>query len=263
MKERRTVDILGVAVDRTTLEEAAATVADFVERARRAGVAEPRLVVTPNAEMIYRASHDPQVKAILNGADLAVPDGAGVVLASRILGRGLLERVTGIDLMERILATAAERGYRVYLLGSRPEVIRAAAENIVARHRGLTLAGFHHGYFADGTAAEEEIVAAIAASRAEILFAGMGSPKQEIWLAHRLAATGAAVGVGVGGSLDVYAGTARRAPAWMRQAGLEWLYRLVREPRRAGRMLALPLFLGSAVLSAVARGGTKRKGGVD
>jgi N-acetylglucosaminyldiphosphoundecaprenol N-acetyl-beta-D-mannosaminyltransferase len=162
------------------------------------------------------------------------------VLAARLLGVRLRERVTGVDLLEAFTGLAAERGFRIYLLGAPPGVARAAGEALVRRHPGLVVAGSYAG--SPATEAAETILARLAAARPDALFVAFGSPAQERWLAARRGQLGAAVAIGVGGALDMLAGRVPRAPHWMRRAGLEWLYRLWRQPWRWRRMLALPHF---------------------
>ncbi|HEY3313950.1 MAG TPA: WecB/TagA/CpsF family glycosyltransferase [Bacillota bacterium] len=250
-KARDRVDILGVFIDRVDLDGAAALVRGMVEEHRAArDVAgcdaagrEPggRMIVTPNAEVIYSARQDPALAHILNRADLAVADGSGVVLASRILGRPLPERVAGYDLLLKLFTTGAEAGWRVFLFGTYPETVAEAARRLPGDYPGLIVAGFHDGYF--GPADEAGIIEQIRGSRADLLVTALGAPKQERWLAAHLGETGVGVGIGVGGSLDVLAGRARRAPPTFRRLHVEWLYRLVREPKRARRILgSLPRF---------------------
>jgi N-acetylglucosaminyldiphosphoundecaprenol N-acetyl-beta-D-mannosaminyltransferase len=166
-------------------------------------------------------------------ADLVTADGMSIVWASRLLGQPLKQRVTGIDLFERLVDRAAEQGWSVYFLGSREESVRGVTEKSLKSHPTLRIAGWHNGYF---DASESESVAkAIRASRADLLFVAMGSPVQELWIASNLERTGVRFAMGVGGSFDHLSGFARRAPGWMQRAGLEWLYRLMREPRRLWR----------------------------
>lgn len=227
--------MLGVGIDAVTLAGAAATVEGFVAGDR------PRLVATANAEMVMAAQEDAELAAILAGADLVVPDGAGVVWAARHLGYAVPERVAGFDLAQELLARAAAAGWRVFFFGGAPGIADRASAAAAARWPGLAVAGVRHGFF---TPAEDEgIMAAIKAAKPDILLVALGVPKQEKWLAARLDALAVPVAMGVGGTFDVMAGTATRAPLWMQRAGLEWLYRLGREPRRIRRMLALPRFV--------------------
>ena len=239
MKERATV--LGIGIDRVTMAEALARVSEFID----AGI--PRLVATANAEMVMLAQVDAELKAILTAADLVVPDGAGVVWAARYHGQPVAERVAGFDLTQRLLALAARCGWRVYFFGSAPGVAAAAADVARQRYAGVQIVGIRHGFFED--ADQAAIIDAIRQVKPHILLAALGVPKQEKWLYRHLAELGVPVAIGVGGTFDVMAGVVTRAPRWMQQAGLEWLYRLLRQPQRLGRMLVLPRFVWQ-VLSA-------------
>jgi len=227
-------EILGAGVDAVTLEEAAGRVAGLVERGGS------HRVITLNPELLYRAQFDRRLMEMIRRADLVTADGVGIVWAARLAGRPVPERVTGIDLMLRLAGRAAEAGWRVFLLGAAPGVAEKAGSELCRLFPGLVVAGTHHGYFLEKDS--PEVAKAVRRARADLLFVGMGAPRQELWLEEHLPATGAAVGMGVGGSLDVLAGVARRAPEWVQRLGAEWLYRLVKEPSRWRRQLVLPLF---------------------
>jgi N-acetylglucosaminyldiphosphoundecaprenol N-acetyl-beta-D-mannosaminyltransferase len=235
--------VLGCRVDRV---DSAAAVAR-IEQLLAAGSAAQ--VVTLGAEMANLAHDDARYRAAVNAADLIVPDTIGIVLASRWLGAPLPERVAGIDLIERLCALAAQRGLPIYLLGSAPGVAEAASVALTQRHAGLRIAGREHGYFDDAQAAA--ICDRVRSSGARLVFVGLGFPRQEYWIRDNLPHLGAAVCVGVGGSFDVLSGRLARAPSIIRRLGLEWLYRLVREPRRLRRQLALPLFAARAAGQAL------------
>lgn len=186
-----------------------------------------------NAAKIVAATRDERLKQILLDADIVTADGMSVVWASRLLGQPLKQRVTGIDLFERLVEHAARRGWKVYFLGAREESVRGTVERFKSRHAGLKVAGYHNGFFA---ASESVAIAtAIWESAADLLFVAMGSPAQEKWIASQLERSGVRFALGVGGSFDHISGFAIRAPRWMQRAGLEWLYRLLREPRRMWR----------------------------
>ncbi|HWQ78342.1 MAG TPA: WecB/TagA/CpsF family glycosyltransferase [Anaerovoracaceae bacterium] len=219
------------------------------------------LIVTPNSEIIVNASRDPELKRIIEQADLVIPDGIGLVYASKIMGAPLAERVTGIDFLAAILGYLEETGQSAFFLGSKPGegdapgIAELAAGKMKEKHPSLKIAGTHHGYFKE--ADEENIVKAINDSGADFLIAALGSPKQEKFIyRHRneLRVKGA---IGVGGSLDVWAGTLKRAPEFYRNHGMEWLYRLIQQPSRYKRMAALPLFM---IKIAVSRFGGKQYG---
>jgi N-acetylglucosaminyldiphosphoundecaprenol N-acetyl-beta-D-mannosaminyltransferase len=229
------IDVLGVGFDPVDLEGAVERVVQLVLSGG------PHLVVTANVELVMRARRMPELQDLLRGASLVVADGVGVVWGARKLGRPLPGRVPGIDLAARLCQEAAARGWSVYFLGGRPGVAAEAALRAGRRWPGLRVAGASHGYF--GPDEEPGVVEAIRSASPTILLAGLGSPRQEQWLSRRLSALGVPVAMGVGGTLDVWAGRARRAPPWMQKLGLEWCYRLLREPRRLGRQLAIPHFM--------------------
>jgi len=240
------VRILSIEVDKVTMTEAVDQCLAFLDDPR------PHVVVTPNAEIAYRAGQEPALAALLKGADLVIPDGAGVVLASRILGDRLPEKVAGADLATNLLRTLSEQSRgRVYLLGAKPDVVARAVERIRARFPGLTVAGYRDGYFRP----EEEpaVIEAIRAAQPDVLFVGLGSPRQEFWLQSHLAATGARVGLGIGGTIDVWADESNRAPEWAIKANLEWLWRIVKFGRY-GRSLPPLIKFGLAVVRQRLRG---------
>ncbi len=213
-----------------------------VARVRRAwGKGKVCQVVTANVEMLHTSLQDQELARILEEAELVTADGAGVLLAARMGGSSLPERVAGFDLMLACLQEAAREGVPVFFLGARPQVLQEALLKISQRFPGLTIAGSHHGYFQDKQG--EAIVNQIRVRKPRLLFVALGSPRQEKWIYEYLDRLPPCVAIGVGGSLDVLAGKARRAPAWMQRAGLEWFYRLLQEPSRLRRMSVIPLFL--------------------
>jgi N-acetylglucosaminyldiphosphoundecaprenol N-acetyl-beta-D-mannosaminyltransferase len=202
---------------------------------------QPRYVVTPNPEFVVVARRDPELRRILNAADLSIPDGGGLLLAARLWGQPLREQVRGTDLVHLLAAVGAPAGQRWFLLGGAPGVAEAAARALLERYPGLQIAGT-----AAGSPAPADDAAARAAIRAaapvDILLVAYGAPGQELWMARNLAALPVAVSIGVGGVLDYLAGRVRRAPAWVRGLGLEWLFRLLVQPWRWRRQLALLRF---------------------
>ena len=229
-------EVLGVEFDNITRRQAVERAAELVQT--------PGLsyVVTPNAEIVNAARHDPEFLALLNGADLVLPDGVGVLKAASILGRPLQERVAGVDFASDLMERLAKTGEGLFLLGAKPGVADLAAANLCNRYPGLVISGTHDGYFKE----DEPVVRQIRDSGAAVLFVCLGAPKQERWIAAHGAETGVRLAVGLGGSLDVYAGVVQRAPEFWQKAGLEWFYRAVKEPKRAGRVAKLPGFLVSA-----------------
>ncbi len=218
---------MGCAVDNLNMEETLRQVDGFIRSGK------PHQHVVVNVDKIVKASRDPGLRQIINDCDLINADGMPVVWASRLLGQPLKERVTGIDLFEALMKRSAEQGWRVFLLGAREEVVSGVAHIYPARYPGLTLAGYRNGYW---TPEEEEgVVAAIAATRPDILFVAISSPKKEAFLARYQEAMKVPFAMGVGGTFDVAVGLVSRAPVWMQKAGLEWFYRFLQEPRRMFR----------------------------
>jgi N-acetylglucosaminyldiphosphoundecaprenol N-acetyl-beta-D-mannosaminyltransferase len=219
--------IAGIEVDNLSEEETLAKIGDLL-----AGDGAHYLTVV-NAAKVVAATRDRELKDILMNADLVTADGMSVVWASRLLGQGLKERVTGIDLFARLISYAASRGLSVYFLGATEEAVKKVVEMLKTQHPPLRIAGYRNGYFSQSE--NDRIVENIRASQADLLFVGLGSPKQEKWIAENVAKTRVRFAMGVGGSFDHISGLVRRAPLWMQRAGLEWLHRLMLEPRRMWR----------------------------
>lgn len=220
------VEMLGVEVDAVDEREALERIAAMVEEDR------PHLMVVVNASKLSLASRDPELRRIIRGADLVTADGMSVVWGARALGRRLPGRVTGIDTLERLVSEAERRGWSVFFLGATQEALDLAVATLRGRHPRLAVAGSHDGYF---RGREDEVADLVRAARPHLLFVAMGSPAQELFLDEYLERMGARFSLGVGGSFDHIAGLSRRAPVWMRRAGLEWLHRLLSEPRRLWR----------------------------
>jgi N-acetylglucosaminyldiphosphoundecaprenol N-acetyl-beta-D-mannosaminyltransferase len=221
------VNVTGIEVDDLDEEETVAAVARMVE----AGGTHYLCVV--NAAKAVAASRDQRLRDVLAQAALVTADGMSVVWAARWLGKGLKARVTGIDLFERLVAEAARRGWSVFFFGAGIESVRGVTERFSREHTALRVAGWRDGFF--DKAQSSAIADEIRRSRADLLFVAMGSPAQEFWIAEHLERTGARFAMGVGGSFDHLSGRKPRAPQWMQRAGLEWFYRLLREPRRLWR----------------------------
>jgi N-acetylglucosaminyldiphosphoundecaprenol N-acetyl-beta-D-mannosaminyltransferase len=217
------VNLYGVDVDVVSVDGTLAWVRSVIHNQGRARI------VTLNATGLMNAERDPFFGRFVSGAELVVADGQPLVWASRLFGRRLPERVAGIDLVDRIAGIAAEAGLTVFLLGAEPDTVAAAAVELQQRHPGLIIAGHHHGFLGACPAATAEKVAA---SEASILFVGMGSPRQEQFIDRYWGELGVRIAMGVGGSFEVLADRVRRAPVWAQRLGLEWVFRMVQEPRR-------------------------------
>jgi N-acetylglucosaminyldiphosphoundecaprenol N-acetyl-beta-D-mannosaminyltransferase len=222
--------VLGCAIDSVDMR----TAVERCEQLVRAGGFGQHMAV--NAAKLVAMHDDPVMRAVTERCQLVTADGQAVVWASRVLGDPLPERVAGIDLMEALFALAAERGYGVYILGARAEVLERAVSELRRRHVGLRVVGHRDGYF--GADEEAAVAAEIRAARADMLFVAISSPRKEYFLGEHGPRLGVAFAMGVGGAIDVVAGETRRAPRWMQRLGLEWLYRLLQEPRRLLRRYA-------------------------
>ncbi|WP_066065410.1 WecB/TagA/CpsF family glycosyltransferase [Neobacillus soli] len=198
-------------------------------------------IVTANPEIVMYAAAHPEYRDIVQAADMVVPDGSGIILASKILNEPIQERVTGYDLTIRLLELGDENKWRIYLLGGREEINKKAADNICNQFPNVELVGRHHGFF--DSEKNNSIIKEIKASRPDIVFVALGFPRQEKWISKNLHHFSKGLFMGVGGSIDVLAGEAKRAPLFWRKMNLEWFYRLLMQPSRWKRMLALPRFL--------------------
>ncbi|MGW5359473.1 WecB/TagA/CpsF family glycosyltransferase [Actinopolymorpha pittospori] len=223
--ESRRTRICGIPVDVLTMEESLEAARELIETGK------PHQHVAINAAKVVAARHDPELRDIIESCALANADGQSIVWASRLLGSRLPERVAGIDFMLGLWELAADHGYGVYLLGSKPSTVLKVAD--VARSRGVRIVGARSGYWTPEE--EADIVADVARSRADLLFVGIPTPRKEEFLHRHLKGLRTPLAVGVGGSFDVIAGEVSRAPAWMQRSGLEWLHRMRQEPRRLVR----------------------------
>ena len=228
------IDVLGVGFDNITMAEAVEKAMEILH-GQEAG----HYVVTPNPEIVEMCRESDETKAVVNRAALVLPDGIGVIKGAAMLGTPLKERVPGVEFGDHLVGKMAGEGKSLFLLGGKPGVAELAAKNLTQAYPDLKIAGCRDGYFKE----DPPVVEAIRASGADCVFVCLGAPKQENWMAKHGAATGAKLLCGLGGSIDVFAGTVERAPKFFCDHGLEWFYRLCKEPRRFKRMLKLPLFL--------------------
>lgn len=236
------IDILGVPFDNVTMAEAVDMAVTHIE-ARQGGY-----VVTPNPEIVMAAREDAALMQAVRDAALVLPDGIGVIYGGKILGTPLKEKTPGIDFAAGVMERLAHKGGSVFLFGAKPGVAEQAAEHLKARFPGLVVAGTNDGYFTD----DASIVERINGAKPDLLLVCLGAPKQELWMqAHADLEVG--LMAGLGGSLDVFAGVVERAPEGWQKLGLEWLYRLMKEPSRAGRMMKLPKFVLCAVKERVSK----------
>ena len=228
---------MAVAFDNVTMDEAVAQAVENLQSKRRC------MVVTPNAEIAQSCVTDDRLRELVRKAGLVLPDGIGVIYASRILKKPLKQRVPGVEFGENLVSALRDTGKTIFFLGGKPGVAEEAAHRLQVKYPGLKVAGTKDGYFQR----EEEAVEAVQQAKPDVLFVCLGSPKQEYFMADHFDQLGATLMVGLGGSLDVYAGKVERAPALFRKLGLEWFYRLLRQPSRLGRMMKLPQYLWQSI----------------
>lgn len=231
------INVMGVNFDNVTMEEAMVRAGEILDGQ------DTVYVVTPNAEIVYAAMHSEEMMELINGAALVLSDGAGVVLGSKILGTPLKQKVAGVEFADHLMDVLIAKDKKLYLLGSKPGVAQMAAEKMLQKHPGLQICGMADGYFKD----ENEVVEKVNAAGADVLFVCLGAPKQELFMKAHLEDLNVKMMIGLGGSLDSFAGTVKRAPRWMINLSLEWLYRLIKEPKRIGRMMQLPKFVLAVV----------------
>jgi len=247
----KSLDVFGVRVDDVTYDEALA----FLRRCVASG--EPHYVVTPNPEFVMMARHDGPFRTALAGAALAIPDGGGLLFAARLWGCPLREQVRGTDLVYHLAAEGAARTERWFLLGAGPGVADEAGRRLMALYPGLQVAGTY-----PGSPRPEDDAATCAAVRAaspvHILLVAYGAPGQELWMARNVAALGVPVAIGVGGVLDFIAGVKPRAPRWLRDLGLEWLFRLITQPSRWRRQVTIPQFVLCVLWARARRRGRRQ-----
>ncbi len=226
------INVLGVNVCNVSMEEAISEALNLLETDSLS------VVSTPNSEILLYASNNEDYKDVLNKSDLVLPDGIGVVYGAKLLGKNMKERVAGFDFSSKLLKQLAKMKKSVYLLGAKPGVAELAAKNIKEKYEGIIIAGTHDGYFKD----DEEVILEINEKSPDFLMVCLGFPKQEFWIDKYRDRLSAKLAIGAGGSIDVFAGTVMRAPEFYCKHGLEWLYRLIKQPSRFVRMLALPKF---------------------
>ena len=221
------ITMMGCRIDNLSMEETLVRIEEFI----RSG--QPHQHVVVNVDKLVKASRDPGLRRIVNDCALVNADGMPVVWAARLLGKPLKERVAGIDLFEALMRRAGEKGWRVFLLGAREEVVSAVADTYRRRYPDLAIAGWRNGYWRVDE--EDQVAAQVRASGADLLFVAISSPKKEQFLGRWQAEMRIPFAMGVGGTFDVAIGRVRRAPRWMQRAGLEWFFRFLQEPRRMFR----------------------------
>jgi len=233
------ISIRGIPFDNVTMEDALHFLLSRLTADKQTSV------FTPNAEIVQACIEDASLAPIITSAELIVPDGIGVIKASRILGTPLKEKVAGVVLGERLAAALSQEEYRnhtLFLLGGKPGVAKTAAEKLLEKYPGLSIAGYHDGYFDKNGIENDRVLEEIRKSGADVLYVCLGAPAQEKWIAANRDKLPVVLFLGLGGSVDIYAGTAKRAPRLFVSLGLEWFWRLLKEPWRFKRMMKLPKF---------------------
>jgi len=228
------VELLGAYIDMISMDESVERITNFVNSGYL------HRVITLNPEYLYKAQQQRELIDIVNSSVLVTPDGIGILLACKIAGYPAIERVTGIDLTMRLCKRSSRLGWRIFLLGAAPNIADEAAEKLKQLYPGIEIVGTHHGYFEECESAK--IAQKISGTGAQILFVALGAPKQERWVAKYQPQTNVPVAMGVGGSFDVISGRVKRAPKWAQNLKIEWLYRLIQNPKRWQRQLVLPKF---------------------
>jgi len=232
---RKVVNIAGINIDDITMEQAVERVYEFIDSN------ENHSIYTPNAEIMMEGITNKNINRVLNTADMLVADGAGVVLASKILGRTVAQKVSGVDLAKKLLSSTSKRPIKFFLFGGSPGIAEKAHANIICDYPAAQVVGTRNGFFTADD--EEEIIDQINKSGAEVLFVCLGAPKQELWIDTNKNKLQVKACLGLGGTINILSGTVNPSPDFFRNNGLEWLHRLYKEPRRFKRMLRLPKFI--------------------
>lgn len=235
-----TCDILGVPINNVNMNEALSLVLLYVNEEKNAEES-AKMIFTPNPEFVMNALKNEKFMQILNKSNLNIADGIGIVIASKILGYPLRERVAGYDLVQNIFANIKNTGKTVYFLGSSEENIKKAKENMEKKYRGLKILGYRNGYFSEDES--KILIEEINSLKPDLILVGLGSPRQEKWIYENRDKINTKVMIGVGGSFDVMSGNVKRAPKIFIKLNLEWFYRLISQPTRIKRMIKLPLFI--------------------
>lgn len=237
----KTIKILGVKINKLNKKQAFDKFVDLLK------VENTSTIYTPNPEMVMMAQKDNELKKALFNGDLVIPDGIGLIYASKIYKLGLTERVTGFDLMTEILKYSNRRKLKVFLLGSKPGVAEKAGEEINEEFKNVDVVGTHHGYFKEKEGFK--VLDLINEKKPDILFVALGAAKQEKWIEQNKKIINTSIAMGVGGCLDVWAGEVKRAPEFFIKIHLEWLYRALKQPARFKRLFAIPKFIIKVILS--------------
>ena len=238
MKNPRNEKILSVNICASSEKDILFTVNKRLSKVRQT------IIFTPNPQILLRAQRSTSYQKILNSATINLPDGVGIVLASKMRKGKIKSRIGGIDFATKILSIAEKRGYKVFLLGAKPNVANKAKRTLKNDFPSLQICGTHHGYFQKSGKENQAVIKKIASASPDIIFVCFGSPEQEIWIAkNKNKLPQIKLFIGLGGSLDVFSGNVKRAPKFIQALGVEWLYRTIKDPKRARIFLDIPIFL--------------------
>lgn len=236
------VSIFGVEIFNVTFNEAKEILISLLKKDSA------QKIFTPNTEIVMECKENPKLRELINSAELVVPDGIGLIYGSRIRKKPLKERVTGFDLSMELLEIAQDQELSLYLLGAKEGIAEEAVKNIKEKYNKIKIAGYHHGYFLRNPEEEKEIISEINETKPDIVFVGLGFPKQEEWIAENSENLKTKILIGNGGVIDILSGKSKRAPDIFIKLGLEWFYRLIKEPSRITRQLAIPKFLFNIII---------------
>ncbi len=245
------ITLLGVKIHRVDMSATLALIREYIASGK------PHIIVTADASSVVRAQNDAEFQYLINAANLVTPDGFGVIKAADMLGTPLIERVSGVEIAKELCRMSAEEGFSVYFLGAAPGVAELAAQNLKKRFPALQVAGVHDGYF--DASKDSEIVAQVKASGAHALLVAMGIPRQEKFIYENMQKLGVCVAMGVGGSFDVFSGKVKRAPEWYQKHGLEWFYRLVKDPTKIKKAATLPKFAAMVICRRIMKASFRAK----
>ena len=234
---RDTITILGVPIDRVTTN----SVGEITEKLIKESNKSCKMIFAPNVEFIMRAQKDEEFFNILKQSSLSTPDSIGVIIGAKLQKKSFPERIPGQAYFRKIIELSNEKGYSIYLLGGEPEIVKKAKENLLKLYPNVNIVGFHDGYFDENE--EKEVIKEINQLQPNVLFVALGAPKQEKWIAKHRHELKVDVAAGQGGTYDYEAGKIKRAPKWVQKIGIEWLWRLVRQPKRIVRQSVLPIYL--------------------
>jgi N-acetylglucosaminyldiphosphoundecaprenol N-acetyl-beta-D-mannosaminyltransferase len=231
----KTIPLLKVRVHDVDMREALAIFDEFIQSRT------PHHIITLDASMCVMAEKDSKLRKIIEKSDLITPDSVGVLWACKRMGKSLRERVSGVELVEMLCSLSHDKQYRLFFFGSAPGVAEQAAEKMRLKYPGCMIVGTHNGFFTEKDS--NAIITQIQNAKPDILCVALGIPKQEMWISEHIQELGVPICIGVGGTLDVLSGNVRRAPMWMRKLSLEWLHRLISNPKKIGKVMTLPKFV--------------------